>query len=157
MLFFTKAVTNLHSHQCLRGSPFSAVPLQHLLFVDFWYGHSDQLKVMLLWIFDLHSFNIEWYWEILRVNFFKRLSKIYSLKFAFYSPALFWIPTRLPIPGHYLRTVISRLTGLGSNTCPSVISSKTVITRMATRWQDIFIPRWLLEPHRLSECCISGL
>ena len=104
MLFFTVAVTNLHSHQCLRGSPFSPVPLQHLLFVDFWYGHSDQLKVMLLWIFDLHSFNIEWYWEILRVDFFKRLSKIYSLKFASYNPALFWIPTRLPIPGHYLRT-----------------------------------------------------
>ena len=52
--------------------------------------------------------------------------------------------------------VTSRLAGLGSNKCPSVISSKTVITRMATRWQDIFIPHWLLAPHRLSVCCFSG-
>ena len=162
MLFFTVAVANLHSDQYLRRFPSSPVPLQHLLFVDFWYGHSDQIKVILLWIFDLHSFNIEWYWEISRVDFLSVWVKFvcWNLLFIilpYFEFLLAYLPHSLTYPRPLLEDrVISRLAGLGSDKCPSVISSKTVITWMATRWQDIFIPHWLLEPH-LSTCCVFGL
>ena len=55
--------TSLHPHQQQRMIPFSARPLQHLFFGDFFFffelGHSDGCEVIPHCSFDLHFFNNE--------------------------------------------------------------------------------------------------